>query len=314
MKKSIRILAVVLCMAMVFSTMSFVSLAAGTTVTVTSPDGVVEPGDTFTLDVEIAGNTGFTNVEWNIVYDTTRLELTEMVTSKTISIPGFGDITTTPLGTAAANPNKDGTNKGYVAGAQTQSSTTNGWLFSLVFSVKSTATSGNAEVTIVSDKFNNVGQPVAATFVPATVVVEVPPVAATGVALDKETVELNIGATETLVATVAPNDATNKAVTWKSSDATIVSVDGNGKVTANKVGTATITVTTADGGFTDTCDVTVSCGAHTGGTANCMEKAQCSKCGASYGELADHAYGELIIQKDAVHTSTKLEAGMKAHY
>ena len=82
-------------------------------------------------------------------------------------------------------------------------------------------------------------------------------VAVTGVTLNKSTLTLNVGASETLTATVAPADATNKNVTWASSDAAIATVDANGKVTGVKAGTATITVTTEDGGKTATCQVTV---------------------------------------------------------
>ena len=78
-----------------------------------------------------------------------------------------------------------------------------------------------------------------------------------GVTLNKTALTLNIGASATLTATVAPADATNKKVTWKSSDAAVASVDANGKVTGVKAGEATITVTTEDGGKTATCKVTV---------------------------------------------------------
>ena len=79
----------------------------------------------------------------------------------------------------------------------------------------------------------------------------------TGVTLNKATLTLIEGASETLTATVAPADATNQKVTWKSSDAAVATVDTNGKVTAVKAGEATITVTTEDGGKTATCKVTV---------------------------------------------------------
>ena len=82
-------------------------------------------------------------------------------------------------------------------------------------------------------------------------------VAVTGVTLNKATLSLIAGASETLTATVAPADATKKKVTWKSSNAAVATVDTNGKVTAVKAGEATITVTTEDGGKTATCKVTV---------------------------------------------------------
>ena len=77
------------------------------------------------------------------------------------------------------------------------------------------------------------------------------------VSLNKTETTLTEGDTETLVATVLPATAADKSVTWTSSDDTVATVDQTGKVTAVKEGTATITVTTTDGGKTATCAVTV---------------------------------------------------------
>ena len=85
-----------------------------------------------------------------------------------------------------------------------------------------------------------------------------PDISVTGVTLNKAELALSVGGSETLTATVAPKDATNKNVTWKSSNAAIASVDAAGKVTGVAAGEATITVTTQDGGKTATCKVTVS--------------------------------------------------------
>ena len=82
-------------------------------------------------------------------------------------------------------------------------------------------------------------------------------VAVTGVTLNKSSMELQVGQSETLTATIAPENATNKTVTWTSSDPSVATV-ANGTVTAVKAGTATITVTTVDGGKTESCKVTVS--------------------------------------------------------
>ena len=81
-------------------------------------------------------------------------------------------------------------------------------------------------------------------------------VSVTGVTLDKTEQTLTVGQSATLSATVAPSDATNKSVTWSSSDPSVASVIG-GAVIAHKEGTATVTVTTEDGGFTASCTVTV---------------------------------------------------------
>jgi uncharacterized protein YjdB/uncharacterized lipoprotein YddW (UPF0748 family) len=93
-------------------------------------------------------------------------------------------------------------------------------------------------------------------------------VAVTGVKLDKTTLTLKAGESATLTATVSPENATNQGVTWKSSDEKVAVVDADGKITAKGAGTATITVTTADGGKTATCKVTVTGTAVTGVTLN----------------------------------------------
>ncbi|MBO5280595.1 MAG: Ig-like domain-containing protein, partial [Clostridia bacterium] len=89
-----------------------------------------------------------------------------------------------------------------------------------------------------------------------TVTVKAKTISVTGVTLNKTSATLTEGDTLTLTATVAPTNATNKNVTWKSSDTTVATVS-NGVVTAKKAGTATITVMTADGSKTATCTVTV---------------------------------------------------------
>lgn len=79
----------------------------------------------------------------------------------------------------------------------------------------------------------------------------------TSVALNKTTLTLDIGKTSNLRATVYPSNAANKKCTWRSSNTSVATVDSNGKVTAKKAGTATITVKTSNG-KTATCKVTVN--------------------------------------------------------
>ena len=86
--------------------------------------------------------------------------------------------------------------------------------------------------------------------------VEVTPV--TGVSVTPAQATIRVGNTTTIKAIVTPDDATEKAVTWTSSDDTVATVDSNGVVTGVKVGTATITATTIDGSFTATCEVNVN--------------------------------------------------------
>ena len=80
----------------------------------------------------------------------------------------------------------------------------------------------------------------------------------TGVSIDKTTLTLEVGATANLTAKVAPDNATDKTVTWSSDKTSVATVDDNGKVTAVAAGTASITVKTKDGEKTATCTVTVT--------------------------------------------------------
>ena len=84
-------------------------------------------------------------------------------------------------------------------------------------------------------------------------------IAVTGVTLDKSTLSLVVGATGNLVATIAPSNASYKAVSYKSSDEEVATVDNTGKVTAVKAGTAEITVESLmDGSKTAKCELTVT--------------------------------------------------------
>ena len=84
------------------------------------------------------------------------------------------------------------------------------------------------------------------------------PISVTGVTLDKTTLSLDTGKTGQLTAKVAPSNATNKAVTFSSSDTAIATVGKTGKVTAIKAGKANITVKTADRAKTAECALTVT--------------------------------------------------------
>ena len=83
-------------------------------------------------------------------------------------------------------------------------------------------------------------------------------VSVTGVTLDRNETLMIVGSSTKLAAAVLPFNATNRAVSWKSSNESVASVDSNGVVSAVAPGAAQITVTTVDGGFTDTCDVRVT--------------------------------------------------------
>ena len=124
-----------------------------------------------------------------------------------------------------------------------------------------------------------------------TVEDEVVIVPVTGVSLDKTSITLTTGKSDTLTASVAPADATNKAVTWASDNIAVATVDQNGKVTAVSAGTATITVTTVDGNKTATCSVTVE-----------LKKAITE----ITGEPTDSGGYEAVLDKDSIQSENVL--------
>ena len=80
----------------------------------------------------------------------------------------------------------------------------------------------------------------------------------TGVTVTPSTLEMMIGESRDLGVVVEPYAALNKNVTYETSDSSVVTVSKTGKLKAVGTGTAIITVTTVDGGFTATCTVTVT--------------------------------------------------------
>ncbi len=102
------------------------------------------------------------------------------------------------------------------------------------------------------------------------VTVTLPPVRVTDVTLKPAALTLDIGNSETLTATVLPEKADNKNVSWSSDNPSIAAVDDEGNVEAISRGRATITVTTEDGNMTASCTVSVSIA---DGRATCLQQA-----------------------------------------
>ena len=82
-------------------------------------------------------------------------------------------------------------------------------------------------------------------------------VSVTGLSLNKSSLTLQKGTTETLVATISPEDASNKDILWTSNDETVATVSPTGEINALKSGTTTITAQSIDGNYTASCQVTV---------------------------------------------------------
>lgn len=265
-------------------------------------------GETVKLNVSLLNNPGIISFRIQVTYDSDSLELIS-------AEPG---VLGTSFGPTTKNPFTfswyDAIHGDY---------TTTGVVAELTFKIKDDAPVGESEITLSyleDDVFNTNYENVHFDIVNGMATVEVTPVAATGVHLDKDTLSLITGDSETLVATVTPEGATNKTVTWASSDTSVATVDENGKVTALKEGTATITVRTDDGGFTDTCEVTVDC-SHLSTTvvpaepSTCIEHGHaeytvCNDCGAIVAgsddelSLAPHNYVENAEEEYLVSAAT----------
>lgn len=171
--------------------------------------------------------------------------------------------------------------------------------------------------------FPNTSEFVVGNTPPVSVTITAAPKPATGIALNKSTLTLKAGATETLTATVTPADSTDE-VTWISSDPEVARVDNTGLVTAVKKGSATITAKAGD--QKATCAVIVNC-AHSSTTvvaaepSTCLVKGhgeytKCNDCGeivsgsAAELPLAGHTYGAWIDEVSATHSAN----GVKGHY
>ena len=152
-----RLLAILFSLVMAFSLVTVSVMAAENTPTVTveTAANAVDAGSEVSLEVSIKDNTGFTNYEWNIHYDKTRLEL-KSINGNVVSV---------------ANPNHKDTGFGYANYANAVSYTQDGNLLTLNFMVKENAESGKAEVKIVSNKFSNDSNPVEVNYIDGGVTV-----------------------------------------------------------------------------------------------------------------------------------------------
>lgn len=96
----------------------------------------------------------------------------------------------------------------------------------------------------------------------ASCTVTVKPVPVSGVSIAMSSSSVNIGSSLSLSCTISPAGATNKSVTWSTSDSSVASIKNDSSnpvsITGIKAGTATITVKTKDGSYTDSCKITVT--------------------------------------------------------
>ncbi|GGZ71189.1 Ig-like domain-containing protein [Algibacter mikhailovii] len=127
--------------------------------------------------------------------------------------------------------------------------------------------------------------------------------AVTGVSISPTTTSVAIGETTSLIETVSPSDATDKSVSWSSSNSLVATVNSSGTVSAVSVGTAIITVSTNDGNFTDTSNITVTGGGSSGDpSVTITSPSDGATVGASFEVTADAVgtYTRLRIKVDDV--------------
>ena len=262
-----RVFAVLLAAMMILCIVPVNSVIALGTPTFSVSEARSSAGEQVTLSVNIASNPGVIAVGLQIGYDSAVLEL-KSAAIKDFADTSFGPTTGNPFNISwddVLNPNN----------------TTNGTLAELTFQIKEGTALGEYPVTVSYDEdnvfnsnFNNV---YFATQNGKITVVE-KSVAVTGVTID-ETISVNIGEKKTPTYTVQPGNASNKAVSFVSSDPSIASVnETTGEITGVAKGTAMVTVTTVDGGFSDTCAVTVAC-PHTSKTQVAEKASTCTEQG-----------------------------------
>lgn len=121
------------------------------------------------------------------------------------------------------------------------------------------------------------------------------------ITFNKSETSIYVGGTETLTATITPSDVINKTLTWTSSNTTVATVDQSGKVTAKKLGTATITATATDGsGVSASCVVTV-----TGAESVILNKEEVSMYIGDTETLTATVYPDGLINKTLSWSSSK---------
>ena len=106
--------------------------------------------------------------------------------------------------------------------------------------------------TITASTVNEAG-----TTLTAQCSITVSTISVTGVSLSDTSIEIGVGNSKVIAATISPSNASNKNVTWSTSKSSVATVS-EGTITAVSIGTVTITATTVDGGYKATCTVTVT--------------------------------------------------------
>lgn len=309
MKK--RVVSLFLCVVMLVSLLSVNAFAAtGVKLEAQKVETELSTNATVKVKVAITENSGIICGSYGVKWDSSALELTK-VNFLMSNLPD------------AASPAIEN-NGEYLVSFGNDLATTNvtakGDAFELVFKVLAGATAKEYPITIEPD--NRAFRDTNANIVPpqavnGSITLKAKTVAVTSVTVSPKTLDLEVGQKFQLAATVKPDEATDKTVTWKvTKGSDVVSVSADGEVTAIKAGSATITA--AAGGKTATCTVTVKVPAHKhtpvavpAQESTCMEKGweayyKCSECGAVVDENGNAA--QIKYLPLAAHKLTETKA------
>lgn len=302
MKK--RVVSLFLCVVMLVSLLSVNAFAAtGVKLEAQKVETELSTNATVKVKVAITENSGIICGSYGVKWDSSALELTK-VNFLMSNLPD------------AASPAIENNGEYWVSFGNdlaTTNVTAKGDAFELVFKVLAGATAKEYPITIEPE--NRAFRDTDANIVPpqavnGSITLKAKTVAVTSVAVSPTSLNLEVGQTGTLTATVKPDNATNKTVTWTTSNDKVATV-ANGVVTA--VGKGTATITAAAGGKTATCTVTVKEPAHVhdadvtvdAKASTCKEQGweayyKCSKCGAVVdkdGKAAEIKYLPLAAHK-----------------
>lgn len=311
MKK--RIVSLLLCIVMLVSLLSVNAFAAeGIKLTAQKVEAELTTGATVKVAINITENPGIVSGKVTVNYDSTALEFVKadfLATAK-----GLGD-------SGDSNLNKPGV---YVLvfgkDTATANTTFTGKAFELTFKVLDGATAQEYPITLTTnskyDFLNLDANGVAFQADNGSITLKAKQVAVSKITVSSKTLNLEVGQTRTLTATVTPDNATDKTVTWTSSNDKVATVV-DGTVAAVGEGTATITATAANG-KKDTCKVTVKVPAHKhtpvavpAQESTCMEKGweayyKCSVCDAVVDK--DGKAAQIVYLPLAAHKLTETKA------
>ena len=227
------------------------SVAAAAAPTISLESLQAHTGESVQMHLTLQGNPGIVATSVHVQYDPAVLQLTDVQNGEVFpsSASTFGnDLSATPYTVL------------WLDALSSQNYTANGVLATLTFQVLPGAKTGASILTVTYDANSTFDcdlhlAPAFAT-VNGSVTVQKQTVPVTGVSLPSS-ISMTAGEKTRLTATVEPSNATNRAITWMCSPESVAKVDADGNVTALQSGTATVTVTTKDGGKTASCVVTV---------------------------------------------------------